>query len=406
MAIKIINPIISKVEGGGASFNIHYGLNPPDDTSMLWVETESEPTSMAVRASNPQHAIGDPSVEVRNDDITGFSSFCNCASVTYGSYVYFFGGYISGSYKNYICRFDMQNEVFVKLQATLTANIGSCTAALVGTKIYIFGGQTSSSYVDKIWVFDVATETIETLDETLPQIGVTDCEAVGSKIYLFGWFNSSGYKNTIYEFDTETEKITELSETMSISCASLGHTAHGTDIYLFGGYGDGVGAMSSISVFDTTTKTIRDAGVTLPAGSGGTPPINVGDKIYYFMSADGSIISYDIPSGGIDVLSVSLPSGGYGHGYGVLDGNIYLIGGRSGGTYLRTEVLFKAGRFVYTLAENNAFAKVSIQKNFFDLVSGDTSVNIGVAGVYIGNADGYGEQVTAKLYNGTKWEEI
>jgi len=38
--------------GGGASLNLAYGLTPPDDTSKIWIQTATEPTSVKVSPEN------------------------------------------------------------------------------------------------------------------------------------------------------------------------------------------------------------------------------------------------------------------------------------------------------------------------------------------------------------------
>ena len=376
---------------GGASFNIHYGLNPPDDTSMLWVETESEPTSMAVRVSMAQHVIGEPSVESLTEKLHASISYCG--SAVYGDYIYLFGGSYTSSYTTNITRFNTKTRVSERLDANLPTAVMLPSAATIGTKIYIFGGQTSNSFVNTICVFDTENETIKTLSKTLP---------VGSKIYLFGGTNNTVNYNTIHMFDPETEEIEQIDEVLKGGYNAFGYATDGTSVYFFGGYtSNGVYALN-VTIFDTTTNTMREAGVSIPQNTWSTGAVIVGENIFYF-TRNKTILVYNIPSGTLEPLDITLPDTRTRYGFGAVGGEIYLLGGESASN---TIVLFKAGQLVYSLAESNGFAKVSNQKNFFDLVSGDTSVNIGVAGVYIGNADGYGEQVKAYLHNGTEWEEI
>ena len=95
---------------GGASLNIHYGLEAPEDTSKLWVKLANEPSK----------------VEISNS--------------------------VSGG-----------NETLDYGISALPTACNSLGCASVGTKIYLFGGAVSDSRLNTINVFNTETNTIETL---------------------------------------------------------------------------------------------------------------------------------------------------------------------------------------------------------------------------------------------------
>ena len=394
--INIFNPVISKVEGG-ASFNIHYGLNPPEDTSMLWVKTESEPTSVAVGVENldaPQIMRGQIATMPRaasplagcTDGTKIYLFIANgsyihefdattkeCKELTakwasagsqsvvgyYDGKVYIFGH--GGSSMQGIGVFDVAENAVSLLGSTLTYSAKSATGQMVVNIMYLFGSDTSGTYRGSITAYNVVTNEERILEITVPDdVYYSSSALVGSKIYLFGGKKGTAYTNVINVFDIEKETVDTLSVVLPNPMIMFSACAVGTNVYIFGGF-LGSTRTDEILLFDSEKETITPISVTLPATTNSLVGVAIANKVYLF-------------------------------------------GGYTGSVVLDTVNLFEELAIAVTL--DTAYITASLTDNLFPLISGDTVVNIGVSGVYIGNAENKPERVTAKLHNGTTWEEI
>ena len=399
-------PIIKKVEGGGsgggASFNIHYGLNPPEDTSMLWVETEREPSGITF--GNKLFADG-----VSLIDTAEVTAIQYCASAVVGTKIYYLGG-TTNKYVNTIHVYDTTTSGFETLTVGLPANVGDASAVAIGTKIYLFGGRkSSSSYNTNIYVFDTEQETVSTLGVTLPSkkyyMGIT---AYGTKIYLFGGFNGTSCEDVVWSFDTTTNEFNTLTDVLTSKCSSIAVANVGTKAYLFGGStsGSNSSGLNHIHVFNFETERLDKISVTLPGPLCLIGATSVGTKIYLFggglrtTSSEGRYARvFDTETLEFTNIYDFGEAGVYGLCADAVDGKIYLYAGN------RTTI----GLFAIEASDleyNKAYALISTYKNVFRLIGGNTSLDIGVVNVNIGNENNKAQKVTAYLYNGTKWEEI
>lgn len=380
--------------GGGAAFNIHYGMEAPEDTSKLWVETDTEPTQIRVMNG----IAGDPTIETISEVLP--TRAYGMASATVGKKVYLFGGRGSSlnTYRNDILVFDTVTNTISKLDVVLPYSAFAIACGVVGTKIYLFGGYTGGNS-SNICVFDTETNTIEKLSTSLPTGGhAIAAGVVGTDIYLFGG-SGSDRSNKIRVFNTEAKTISNLSTTLPKAIAEIGVGVIGEQIYLFGG--DTGSPTNTIMVFDTTTKTIETLPITLPKTTAEMGVEVVGTKVYLFGGGSvgiADIMVFDAAENTVETLSVKLPTIALGMGTGLVGTNIYLLGGYNySDECLSTINVFK---FAAELAENAAVVAPSLTKNVFPLMD---AVELGVSAVYIGNSDGKAEQVNAYLYNGTEW---
>lgn len=401
MAIKIINPIINHVEGGGASFNIHYGLNPPEDTSMLWVETEREPTSVLVENDDPlQYRLSHSADDIANSP----EQRRNGAIAQVGDNVYIFGGYNNNNIKtDTIWKYDRANNTFAVLSQTTPAirTYGACGA--FGDKIYLLGGIEDSSAVATIYVFDTTTEQLAVLEgvvlpEPLSSIGNA---VIGTKMYLFG-----GGTNKILVFDSEKNSVTEATAVLPKNMSNICAVANGRKVYLFGGKVSST-EQKTIYIYDTESDVISTSQATLLKGDSDMCGGTIEEKIYVLGYANNTsqIYSYDIPSDTIVTLSVEPYRYNETGQMAAIYGKDMLIfgGNRSYRDELSNQVFSVSSR----IAEGSAYIKPTLDKNVFALLSGDNTVNIGASGVYIGTED-YAQKVNAYLYNETSqaWELI
>lgn len=395
---------ISQMETGGAKFNIAYGDTEPEDTSMLWVKTA---TPAAVRIKSRVEAASEE-LEILIGTVPVAAQ--SVRAVAIGTKLYLFGGSIGSEELNVIHIYDTETGVLSTLSTVMPIKSSTSAVVAVGNKVYLFGGATIA-FLNTIYMFDCETNTFSKLSTTLPvSIYCMGVAAVGKMVYLFGGMTPTK-QSAIYAFNTETNAITTLSTTLPAAIGLISAVAVGTKIYLFGGKGDN-GILSTIHVFDTETHAIEPLGVTIPATAGAcySAVAKVGRKIYLFggrTAADkctNTIAAFDYEKDTISVIDASLPSNAERMGVAVVGASAYLVGGVNGSTYLNAIHRFTAS---FALPQNRMLIEASLTDNLVELVTeGDTSAEIGVANVYLGNADGIGEKVAAAIYKDGAWVEI
>lgn len=398
MAIKIINPIISEaVGGGGASFNIHYGLNPPENTSMLWVETEKMPS---------RTDFGSKYMLDYNMPKLPKALNAPCVAVV-GKKVYVFAGSVPGSNNSAVYLFDTEKKTIEELDIGSIAGGAHVGCAVVGNKIYSFPGGTS------VIVYDTVTNEKTTLSGVF-STGKTGrgVAVVGTKIYLFGGYSRI---NTIYCFDTETNTLATKSATLAYTMYGMGVGVVGTKVYLFGGIA--AGSLDVVQEYDTETDTIvnltTSKGVTYPQASNYMASCTIDSKIYLIggcysnSKRFSTIIVYDSETMTFQTLELHLKDGLYGIYAGLCGTKAYIAGGLNTSNQYTDEIrefsVFTNGS---DLEENVAHVVIDSSYNLITMEKDDMTFTLGTAGVYIGNAEGKAERQKAYLHNGTEWEEI
>ena len=341
----------------GAELNIAYGDTAPEDTSKLWVNG------------------AEPSKVIATNQMNG-------------------------------------SETLNTVNAYLPNNLSGAGCASVGDNVYIFGGRTSSSksWTSIICKFNTKTKTLTKLDVYLPYIceGIK-CASVGTNIYLFGggiYYSSSNktYYNTILKFDTVTETITTLSATLgSYGRAYMGCALVGSDIYIMGGSGYTSSSSSSsytsaeIKKFDTITETITTLSTTLPSKMNFLSCASIGSDIYIFGNNSNVILKFNTVNKTFETLSTTFPNTISFIGVGVVGTNIYLCGG----TYYNTIYEFAVS---VDLPANQLLLNTTLNKNLFKIINAPSAeIEIGVNGVYRGNANGIAELETACVFDETQY---
>ena len=391
--------------GGGASFNIHYGVNPPDDTSMLWVETESEPTKTTITADfntdkvleqlsgNLPEAIDGASVAVIGKKVYLVSPYQRTVTTTKA-----------------IIEYDTETNTTKTLPVTLPHN--KMTACAVGAKIYLFGGM----YTNEIYLFDPSDNSLEKLNATL----IENCYglhavSIGTKIYLLGGsIQASPYSsNRIMEFDTENNSLRELTAKLPSNLYGGACVAHGTTIYIFGGNYNENTPRANIYVFDTVEEQSSTLGAVLPTGSAFKGYGKIGNKAYLFGgytktmgNMTNDILEFNFETFEINSLTETMPNVRCYISSASVDNSIFLIGGRTylGGTkYLNETLIFELAS---VLANGECVVVMSIGGKAIELMKGTNVLSVGVSQTVIGNESNEGEFVKIYAHNGTTWEEI
>lgn len=396
MAIKILNPLINHVEGGGASFNIHYGLNPPEDTSMLWVETEKEVTATTIGIE----AMHGGAELFEKGGVVSKNNACKGAQV--GDKMYLFPYANNTTSSRVIKMYDPQTDLVSTLSASIPEPNYSQSIGVVGTKVYLIGGE---KVTQKIVVFDTADNSVVTLTETFPvPIALAGVGAIDSTLYIFGGYSSGSRLDTIYKFNTETLEITKLNIAIPTACNSSATAVIGNKIYGFGGMDKNFARITTSWVFDTENETIA---VIAPLNNQILWACGVvGNRIYLFGGLTSSntakcVEVYDTVNNTMTDLSATivLPEN-TDYESATVDEIIYLMP-RYNGTNIHA--FAESGT---ELTSNTGYAQASLSANIFNLVNGDSIVRIGVAEVFVGDENNQAERVKAYLHNGTEWEEI
>jgi N-acetylneuraminic acid mutarotase len=392
------------------TFNIAYGETAPEDTSKLWVKCE-EPSSVEVTS---KVIVTDNELDsgIGVLPVKPFSP----AYAAVGSNIYIFGGYDSNTSSNIspVIMYDSETNNVTTLSTTLPIAATSIAAAAVGTKIYLFGGyyynkDTSTGVnLGTINVFDTTDNTITTLSTTLKSSAYDiAAAAVGTKIYLFGGHIYSSYGNgswlsSITVFDTETKSISTLNTSIPVEICGLAAAAVGTKIYLFGGtcYGRTwvTNSQKYIFVFDTEDNSIRTSSTSLPTYAHYIGAAAISTKIYLFgghNSVSGGYLTtineFDCETELITTLNTSLPYGLYSMAVAPIGTKIYILGGNDSDEIHEFVVKLP-------LATNTLLLEASGTKNMFNLMANSAiNVEVGINNVYIGDSEGYAEKVPALL---------
>ena len=406
--INIFNPVISKVEGGG-KFNIHYGLNPPEDTSMLWVQTEREPSKTTITAD----FVVDKVLEQLTTTFP-FTLGSGHATVV-GKKVYFTGCNNGSTYVKNIIKYDTESGIFETLPFTVPEQAVPCA---VGSKIYIFGGRIVTTWYTDIYCFDTDNDTLEKLDTVLDEGGSAyHTVNIGTKIYLLGGTGSNGTssssKNTIRVFDTADNSLTKLTAVLPSALYGGACILHDTTIYIFGGNYNENTPRSSIYVFDTVEEKTSTLGVSLPTASAYKGCGKIGNKVYLFggysktlSTNTNDILEYDFDKGTIVKLTLTMPTVRSKQVSATVGGSIYLFGGVS---YISTtKYLNEILRLELASDLENGECVIipSLDGSPIELMKGTNVLSIGVSQAVIGNANNEGEFVKIYAHNGTTWEEI
>lgn len=384
--------------GGGAELNIAYGDTAPEDTSKLWVKT-SEPSAVKV-AKSAQYVEVDGSATIETMAPLSVSTG-NAIVGAVGSKIYVIGGFqASGTYIDTIQCYDTETQTATTLSATVDVQISASAYATIGTKIYFAGGWESQN-VSGIRCFDTETQTVTNLGHT-EITGHGKCaDAVGKKMYIFT------ETTDIYVYDTEADVLSKMSTTFPVSVQYKTARAVETKIYIVGGDGS-----NKIYCFDTETEVVTQLSTTLPSAIQGLGLAEHNGCLYVFGGKDASntvlntIHFIDVSHDTLSTLSTTLPNAIYRVGLAKVDDTIYIMGGLTSGTSSTPNVVSFVPGMVMAVATNELFILSALQ-NYFSIVKTDNiDVELGISGVFKGNADGIGEEVEAALHNGTSWVTI
>jgi N-acetylneuraminic acid mutarotase len=206
-------------------------------------------------------------------------------SVTYKDVVYIAGGhqgpehtYPKGSFLNIFQAYDIKSKTWATLPSMNEAKHGFQMAAF-NNFIYVFGGFTFSpdhkpmwKSVDTIERFDIQAGQWQTLNVKLPRARSSNALAViDDKVYLIGgWDSTPKFENDkegrfhpeIDVFDLTTETLTTINTQLPQPLRrAFTAVAYQNEIYLLGGIGEGASHfdwIDNLTVFNPKAKTWQE----------------------------------------------------------------------------------------------------------------------------------------------------
>ena len=414
--------------GGGAELNIHYGMEPPEDTSNLWVKS-GEADKVEIRENTlmpiidetlpmPRYAMGQAVIGNKMYLIGGMGTEKESN-----------GGSMNGMQKTIFC-FDMENKTFEKLPVTLPVFACESSCGVVGTDIYIFGGwgcenKTQGGYgLKTIYRFDTVQMTITKESATFTSaIMGAGVGVIGAKIYLFGGATYRGSNNTkkyAYCFDTDTKELKTLAN-LSDGRTHIGVVVHNDVLYLLGGFNSY--GRNTVQIYDPETNSYT-TGKSLPKSYGnGNGYAKIGSTLYmprgYYPGGTANLLQqmtnelivFDIETLTGFVANYIFP---YKYNYsncGCLDGNIYMLGGNAENEnatygYAITDAIVKIPTEL-PLEKNTLWLRHSSGYPNATIICGKSvSVGVLVTEAYLGNSEGSGEPVETAVYKNGEWQTI
>lgn len=209
-------------------------------------------------------------------------------AVTYGPFIYLFGGNLPPGPTGLIERIDTRNNTIKILPALLSPRHFSC-ASIVGNSAYIIGGTTSlnafsgaSAIVER---FDLLTEKVVRLPPAPERISMTSSAVVDGKIYIARYKQSD-----LLIYDPATNKWSHTPQSDIMPNPKI--VAKDGTIYAFSNYGD-----MMCQAYDVATSTWRDL-PSMPSRTSGYDLTLYGDSIFMFgeITDMTRVLRFDIKS--------------------------------------------------------------------------------------------------------------
>lgn len=389
-----------KIEG----LNIAVGLEPPEDTSKLWVKTDYIEGFEIVQVD---------AVHLLDGKLS--STGMGCAAV--GTKIYTFGGMGTA-----IKRFDTETGEVVTLSEALPKSLGYMACAAVGSKIYLLNG-CSTSAVGTIYCFDADTEKVEVIRSSGTGKMFGSAAAVGTKIYHAGYSTNTSetlkdgyYDMVIREFDTETNQETSTGVRLPYSYVNRGCVSIGKYVYWIGGRSRNSDT-NSIVRFDTETKevmTVSNGGFTDLAWMGCAV---VNEKIYILggctvsgsasVSNQKAIKCYDPQLKVCTTMTYTLGTAKRGMGCVAVGNSVYVLGGNTATSPTAETYNSQMERVdvIPELSHKVLQLQINLDSEKFEVLKGNgVTAEYSFKDAVIGTASGIGKPVEIAVYKDGEWQ--
>lgn len=401
----------------GSTFKIHYGTSTPTNTDELWVKTSSLPNNVLLRNTFAGDLTGMAVAQTTlpaDPYPVGTSSLC-CGAV--GNIIYMFGGN-GGSAGitplNTIRAYDVTTGTITTKSPTFSTTLTNACCAVVGTNCYIIGGSGRKIISKYDTVNNTLTETVATLPNISTQLQNAACVAVGTDIFIFGGGIGNSPTNAIYKFDTTNNAVTQMTVILPVALSDLAVAADGTNIYLFGGVnysGNVVNTIYRYVAGSNSAPQLLEATLSPAVNACRAQGIPGSSKCLIFGGGSGystgnptDIQIFDTITKTVTTAPVSLTTGSSYAGYAMIGNDIYYIGGIAGYAInkvqkITAQVSLDEGTLVITYDANT--------DNDFKIIDDNTvQLYINPVSAMLGGENDIAQPVKIALYNGSTWVEI
>ena len=293
------NPIT--VSNQTDNINIEFSDRAPKNKQKLWVKDQL-PSDIHI-------AFTGENIMPDFNYIGGFTMTLKKFTATrYNNNLYIFGGHDGNEAQKTIINYNINTNIFNRLETELPYILCGSGSAIIGQNIYIVGGYTAKNTFGKIYntvlVYNTSTNTITPTNIFLPKfLANVSCVAKGTKIYVMGGVYSSQQTYTtlspnpnIYIIDTTNNRVEVIIDAISEEIYP-GLIAKDSKIYIFGNKNDGT---SIISYLDTTNSQITNIATLKSDYNGGHSLTQKGDFVY--MWYDGVIQKYDFNRNRVSII--------------------------------------------------------------------------------------------------------
>lgn len=385
-------------EGGSGKLNIHYGLEAPEDITMLWVKMDGEPNKVSIVTELPEGG----------DNLGGYGETFDATLPIYKYSVSFYNDkyYIFGKDSNTsscVYTFDILSKTITKLPVIPV--VPEFLSITVNNKIYLFGGRNTNV----INIFDPIANTTTVSTAILSGVSYLTLSSgcvVGDKAYIFGGKNSQssstlGNTDKIHIYDSISDTVTLSSCSTHRSGRQLIVAPVGTKIYCMGGREGGSSASSGylqIMFLDTLTDTKTTLSKNLPQHMYGCSTGVRNNNIFIFPHTTGEVLGiFNVDN--YSFTFINKPTGGTGCTF---VGDVYYL-------FETTSYNAKISAFhiSFNLIQNNLLLQENKTKPTFKLMNSEkVEVNSAIGNGFIGNVNNIAEPVKIAVHNGTEWEEL
>jgi len=201
--------------------------------------------------------------------------------VLIGDKVYVFGGSpTNGSYYDELLEYDTITNVWREISDLNPPEARYGHAATVcGDKMYVYGGYDGTYYND-LWVYDPSVNQWSKLANGPYGTYGHILECINNKLYMGAGYDSVEVKNDLYEYNVGNNTWSALTD-ISIAVRGCGSIVTDNELYIFGGYNNGVSFISDVYRYNPD----NDSWTPLTSASKGI-------KFHSVANLNGHLVSY------------------------------------------------------------------------------------------------------------------
>jgi hypothetical protein len=391
-----------KKGGGGAELNIHYGMEPPEDTSKLWVKSE-KPDKLVVADYTNIAFRKQPTVAKTSLGNMPYKIY-RCVTAVIGETIYIMGGNIYdedqgkvvGSTK--VFSFDIATKQVAELEITLPTEVSTYHGGeQIGNRVYFF----KEGY--GVFWYNPETGESETIETDYTPAGTYFTTHIGNKIYFV-----KDPSNNLSVYDLETNVVSFVGVYQNEKASSI--IAVGQSVYTFGS--------SYIQMIDIETGISTIVYSHGSSSNDRTRLVHLGGREIYMFGSYATTILYvfDIYDGTLTRATVSETGRNNMYpGIAVVGDDVYSFGSMDSGYSGTTDSTrffnymykysFPKGKIKATPGEM-VLSSMTSRGFDFSVSAGEAEFSIKLDGCYLGDYDGVGNSVDAYIFNTDRetWE--